>query len=72
MSTWERLCEMSADNLKERESDLKKSLKMLEEMLRRHKTSDVDISESRKILDSLVAKNKEWLKEKQKPQSDED
>ena len=61
---------MSADNPKERDSDLNQSFKMLEEMLSDHETNHVDISESRKILDSLVQENKERLKERRKPQSD--
>lgn len=63
---------MNADNRKEWDSDLKQSFKMLEEMLRDYETNHVDISESRKILDSLVQKNKEWLKERRKPQADAD
>lgn len=63
---------MNADNRKEWDSDLKQSFKMLEEMLRDYETNHVDISESRKILGSLVQKNKEWLKERRKPQADAD
>jgi hypothetical protein len=63
---------MSADSPKERDSDLKQSFKMLEEMLREHETNQVDISESRRILDSLVQQDKERLKEKQEPRSDAD
>lgn len=61
---------MSADNPKERDSDLKQSFKMLEEMLRDYETNHVDISESHQILASLLEKNKQRLKEGWNQQSD--